>query len=225
MKRILVLIRHGQSTYNLENRFTGWKDVTLTQKGIDEALLAGQLLKNNNLNFDFAYTSMLKRAQDTLTLILKSMNKKISIIKDISLNERDYGDLVGQNKADAAKQFGEDQVQIWRRSYDISPPGGESLKMTCDRTIPYFKNIILEKVICGNNILLSAHGNSIRAIVKYLFNYDAKTILKTEVGWCEPWYFEFDKEGLITKFKLLIKNKNLSNSNIPIIPTFKHKRV
>ena len=165
----LVLIRHGQSIYNLENKFTGWKDVDLTDKGRNEAVKAGNILKENQFSFDYAYTSNLKRAQETLSIILERLDSRLIPTKNEALNERDYGDLIGRNKADAAKEFGEDQVQIWRRSYDIPPPSGESLKMTCDRTLPYFKKYILSK-INNNNIIISAHGNSIRAIIKYLFN-------------------------------------------------------
>ena len=164
----LVLVRHGQSTYNLENRFTGWKDVGLTDLGRDEARRAGIILKNNNFNFDYAYTSNLKRAQNTLDIIFNTMNTEVQTFYSELLNERDYGDLVGQNKLEAAEKFGSDQVQIWRRSYDTPPPGGESLKMTCERTLPYFEEI-LKQVINGNNIIIGAHGNSIRAIVMKLF--------------------------------------------------------
>jgi len=218
----LILVRHGQSIYNLENKFTGWKDVDLTDKGRNEAIKAGKLLNNNNFVFDYAYTSNLKRAQETLSIILNQLNSKLSPIKNEALNERDYGDLIGRNKADAAKEFGEEQVQIWRRSYDIPPPGGESLKMTCDRTLPYFKKI-LKLVLEDNNIIIAAHGNSIRAIVKELFDYSSELILKTEIGWCEPWFFEFDKSGNIEKFEIL-KIDSTSNSNLPQLPNFAHKK-
>ena len=198
----LVLVRHGQSIYNLENKFTGWKDVDLTDKGRNEALKAGNLLKKEQFVFDYAYTSDLKRAQETLSIILDRLDYTLKPIKDKALNERDYGDLIGRNKADAAKEFGDDQVQIWRRSYDVPPPGGESLKMTCDRTLPYFKEIF-NLVLNNNNIIIAAHGNSIRAIVKELFNYSSELILKTEIGWCEPWVFKFNKDGTIQDFKIL----------------------
>ena len=161
----LVLVRHGQSVYNLENKFTGWKDVDLTDKGRNEAVKAGTLLKKKQFSFDYAYTSDLKRAQETLSIILDRLDSTLNPIKNQALNERDYGDLIGRNKADAAKEFGEEQVQIWRRSYDVPPPGGESLKMTCDRTLPYFDEIF-NLVLNNNNVIISAHGNSIRAIVK-----------------------------------------------------------
>ena len=218
----LILIRHGQSIYNLQNRFTGWKDVELTEKGIAEAKNAGNILKNEKITFDIAYTSKLKRAQNTLKLTLIEMgHSKIPIVENVALNERDYGDLIGQNKSEAAKEFGEEQVQIWRRSYDIPPPGGESLEMTCNRTLPFLKEVILTDVFNGKNVLVSAHGNSIRAIVKHLFHYDADAILKTEIGWCEPWLFEFNNQNELINFKLVGICMDDSNSNIPIFPKFK----
>ena len=212
----LVLVRHGQSIYNLENKFTGWKDVDLTDKGKNEAIKAGEVLKKQNFFFNYAYTSNLKRAQDTLSIILDKLNSNLEVIKNQALNERDYGDLIGQNKEDAARKFGEDQVQIWRRSYDIPPPGGESLKMTCDRTLPYFDKIF-NSVLNNNNIIIAAHGNSIRAIVKKIFNYSSELILKTEIGWCEPWVFKFNKDGSIQDFKIL-NIDSISNSNVPEMP-------
>ena len=191
----LILVRHGLSVYNDQNRFTGWKDVDLNEQGINEAKQAVSLL--NKINFDMAFTSKLKRANDTLDLILKGIEQDIPIEKDLALNERDYGDLVGQNKAEAAKEFGDEQVQIWRRSYDIPPPGGESLKDTADRVIPYLNEKILPEVYSGKNIIVSAHGNSIRAIVMALKEFTPEEILKTEIGWCEPWIFEFENNELI----------------------------
>ena len=180
----LILVRHGLSVYNDQNRFTGWKDVDLNEQGINEAKQAVNLLEE--INFDMAFTSKLKRANDTLDLILKGIEQDIPIEKDLALNERDYGDLVGQNKAEAAKEFGDEQVQIWRRSYDIPPPGGESLKDTADRVIPYLNEKILPEVYSGKNVIVSAHGNSIRAIVMALKEFTPEEILKTEIGWCEP---------------------------------------
>ena len=207
MKKI-ILIRHGQSIYNLENRFTGWKDVDLTEKGINEAKNAASLLKNYEINL--AYTSKLKRAQETLNIILDKLNLNLNVTEDIRLNERDYGNLVDQNKEEAAMKYGADQVQKWRRSYDIPPPGGESLKDTYNRCIPFFKEIM--KV--NKNILISAHGNSIRAIVKYLLNINEDDILKTEIGWCEPWIFTLDKN--ILKDLQILHYDKISNSNLPI---------
>jgi 2,3-bisphosphoglycerate-dependent phosphoglycerate mutase len=159
----LVLVRHGLSVYNDQNRFTGWKDVDLNQQGRDEAKQAVNLLMD--YKFDAAFTSDLIRAKNTLNIILEGINQKnIPIIENMALNERDYGDLIGQNKAEAAEQFGKEQVHIWRRSFDTPPPGGESLKDTADRVIPYLKNEIMPLISSGKNILVSAHGNSIRAI-------------------------------------------------------------
>ena len=220
----LVLVRHGQSIYNLENRFTGWKDVDLTQQGIDEAIQAGKILKKNNFNFDIAYTSNLIRAQETLSLILKELNSSLTPISNEALNERDYGDLIGQNKKEAAEKFGKEQVQIWRRSYDTPPPGGESLKMTCDRTLPYFNNI-LKKVYNGNDIIIAAHGNSIRAIVMKIFNYTPELILKTEIGWCEPWVMTFNDNKELENFQIFKINEK-SNSNVPQMPkTLKNEQI
>ena len=214
MEYNIILVRHGQSTYNLENRFTGWKDVGLTEKGVNEAIECSALLNSFNLNLCF--TSNLKRAQNTLSLILEHMNQSPPIIKNVALNERDYGDLIGKNKAETALKYGDKQVEIWRRSYDTPPPNGESLKMTCDRVIPYFKNVILEKANDFNenaNILISAHGNSIRAIVMHLLSLSPELILKTEVGWCEPWIFTFKNKNLIN-FKI-IKRIEESKSSLP----------
>jgi 2,3-bisphosphoglycerate-dependent phosphoglycerate mutase len=204
----LILIRHGQSIYNLENRFTGWKDVDLTDKGIQEAKNASKLLKDYNINA--AYTSKLKRAQNTLSIILDNLDLKIPVTKDIRLNERNYGNLVDQNKAEASLKYGANQVQLWRRSYDIPPPEGESLKDTYNRCIPYFKTILN----VDKNIIISAHGNSIRAIVKYLLNISDEDILKTEIGWCEPWIFTL-KDNKVKNLKIL-HFENKSNSNLPI---------
>ena len=208
----LVLIRHGQSTYNEKNLFTGWQDVKLTPKGIQEAHESAPII--NDIPFSHAFSSKLKRAHDTLTIILKDIKQNIEIIEHIALNERDYGDLVGQNKTEAAQKYGEEQVQIWRRSYATPPPNGESLKMTANRTIPYFKNKIEPLLIDNNNIIISAHGNSIRSIVMYLHGFNSKQILKTEIGWCEPWIYTFEN-GELKDFKILTRPNSKSNSYIP----------
>src|SRR5436305_5609160 len=167
--RLLVLVRHGQSEWNLKNLFTGWKDVDLTEQGIKEAREAGRKLKAQGLSFDVAYTSALKRAQNTLTLVLEEMGlSNIPVFKDQALNERDYGDLSGLNKDDARAKWGEEQVHIWRRSYDVPPPGGESLKDTAARVLPYYIQEILPRVLRGENLLVAAHGNSLRALVMVL---------------------------------------------------------
>ena len=169
MERLLVLVRHGQSEWNLKNLFTGWRDVGLTDQGIAEAVAAGQKLKAMGLDFDRAYTSALKRAQNTLDLMLKEIGQQgLETIRDEALNERDYGDLSGLNKDDARAKWGEEQVHIWRRSYDIAPPGGESLKDTAARVLPYYIQNILPDVLGGKRLLVAAHGNSLRALVMVL---------------------------------------------------------
>lgn len=209
----LVLVRHGLSVYNDQNRFTGWKDVDLNEQGISEAKQAVNLLKE--INFDRAFTSKLKRASDTLNLILKGIGQEDTRVeKNLALNERDYGDLVGQNKAEAAKKFGDEQVQIWRRSYHIPPPGGESLEDTANRVIPYLNKEILPHVHNGKNIIVSAHGNSIRAIVMALKNFTPDQILKTEIGWCEPWIFEFNNKKL-TNLEIIARPNAKSMSKLP----------
>ena len=213
MQSKLYLIRHGQSTYNLENRFTGWKNVDLTSLGVSQAKEASKLL--NGHHFDLAFTSNLIRAQKTLDIILTELNINLDIIKNEALNERDYGDLVSQNKEEAAEKFGKDQVQIWRRSFDTPPPGGESLKMTLERTLPYFNSVIKPHLIDGKNIILSAHGNSIRSIIMELFNYNSNQILKTEVGWCEPLVYTFNDNFEVTDFKLMTRPSELSKSHFP----------
>jgi len=209
----LILVRHGLSVYNDQNRFTGWKDVNLNEQGIAEAEQAVSLLEK--IDFDMAFTSKLKRANDTLNLILKGIKQEsIPIEKDLALNERDYGDLVGQNKAEAAKEFGNEQVQIWRRSYDIPPPGGESLKDTANRVIPYLNEKILPQVYDGKNVIVSAHGNSIRAIVMEIKKFTPEEILRTEIGWCEPWIFEFENNTLIN-LKIETRPNSKSMSELP----------
>ena len=209
----LILVRHGLSVYNDQNRFTGWKDIELNEQGISEAEQAVDLLEN--IDFDIAFTSKLKRANDTLDIILKGIKQtSIPVEKNLALNERDYGDLIGQNKAEAAKEFGEEQVQIWRRSYDIPPPGGESLKDTADRVIPYLNEKILPHVIEGKNVIVSAHGNSIRAIVMALKGFSSEEILQTEIGWCEPWVFEF-KGNKLTNLEIKTRPGSKSMSKLP----------
>ena len=209
----LVLVRHGLSIYNDQNRFTGWKDVDLNQQGRDEAKQAVNLLMD--YKFDMAFTSDLIRAKNTLSIILKGIYQKdIPVIENMALNERDYGDLIGQNKAEAAEKFGKEQVHIWRRSFDTPPPGGESLKDTADRVIPYLKNEIMPFISSGKNILVSAHGNSIRAIVMDLQNYSPEQILRTEIGWCEPWVFEF-KKNKVVNLEIISRPESKSMSRLP----------
>lgn len=189
---ILVLIRHGQSEWNELNLFTGWKDPNLTQQGIAEANQAGEKLKEMSIKFDLMYTSVLQRAQLTGTIILEKLDQlNIPIEKNVNLNERDYGDLTGMNKDQARAEFGEEQVHIWRRSYDIPPPGGESLKNTYDRVVPYFKEKVFAQLESGKNILIAAHGNSLRSLVKYIENISEENILKFEIATGEPLFYEY----------------------------------
>src|SRR3977135_3215564 len=196
--RLLVLVRHGQSEWNLKNLFTGWKDVDLTGAGVAEARAAGRQLKAQGLGFDVAYTSALKRAQRTLDLILAEMGQTgIPIVRDQALNERDYGDLVGLNKDDARKKWGEEQVHIWRRSYDVPPPGGESLKDTVARVLPYYIQEILPRVLRGENLLVAAHGNSLRALVTVLERLDTKQILDRELATGVPLIFHLNADSTV----------------------------
>jgi 2,3-bisphosphoglycerate-dependent phosphoglycerate mutase len=196
--RLLVLVRHGQSEWNLKNLFTGWKDVDLTEKGVEEARAAGRKLKAQGLSFDVAFTSSLKRAQNTLDLLLAEMGQgNIPINRDPALNERDYGDLVGMNKDDARKKWGEEQVLIWRRSYDVQPPGGESLKDTVARTLPYFIQEILPAVLRGQRSIVSAHGNSLRALVMVLEKLSPEGILKRELATGVPIVYRLNADATV----------------------------
>ena len=195
--RLLVLVRHGQSEWNLKNLFTGWKDVDLTEAGIAEARAAGRKLKAQGLVFDVAYTSSLKRAQRTLDLMLEEMVQKVPIVRDQALNERDYGDLVGLNKDDARKKWGEEQVHIWRRSYDVPPPGGESLKDTVARALPYFVQEILPRVLRGERVLISAHGNSLRALIMVLERLTPERILQRELGTGVPIIYRLNADSTV----------------------------
>ena len=191
MQSNLVLVRHGQSEWNEKNLFTGWKDPNLTKKGIGEAIEAGKLLKAKNMKFDLMYTSNLSRAQETGRLILEEMNlANITIEKDQSLNERNYGDLAGLNKDDARKKWGDEQVHIWRRSFDVPPPGGESLKNTAERVLPYFHKNIMPEVKKGLDILIAAHGNSLRALVMELENISSNEIVNLEIATGVPLIYE-----------------------------------
>ena len=196
MAHTLVLVRHGQSEWNKLNLFTGWKDVGLTEEGRTEALQGARALKAEGLSFDIAYTSALKRAQDTLTIILDELGQPdLETIRDQALNERDYGDLTGLNKDDARKKWGEEQVHIWRRSYDTPPPGGESLKNTAERTLPYYKAHILPDVLAGRRVLVAAHGNSLRSIVMEIEQLSGDEIVKREIATGVPIVYELDAEG------------------------------
>jgi 2,3-bisphosphoglycerate-dependent phosphoglycerate mutase len=173
---LLVLVRHGESQWNLENRFTGWVDVPLTETGRREARRAGELLRG--MRFDRAYTSVLQRASETLDIILEVIGQTdLPIERDAALNERHYGDLQGLNKAETAAKFGAEQVHIWRRSYDVAPPGGESLKDTAARTLPYFERAIVPQLAAGRDVLVVAHGNSLRSIVMHLDRLTKEQVL------------------------------------------------
>jgi len=193
----LVLVRHGQSEWNEKNLFTGWKDPQLTQKGVDEAINAGKELKQAGYTFDKMFTSALFRAQETGRIILEQMGTpSVITIKDQCLNERNYGDLAGLNKDEARKKWGNDQVHEWRRSFDIQPPGGESLKDTAERVLPYFKENVIPELEKGSNILIAAHGNSLRALVMDLEKIHSEEIVKLEIATGIPLIYKFDKKRI-----------------------------
>tara|TARA_B100000927_G_scaffold49049_1_gene35861 strand:+ start:889 stop:1485 length:597 start_codon:yes stop_codon:yes gene_type:complete len=188
----LTLVRHGQSDWNNKNLFTGWENPDLTSKGIDEAHATGLLLKKQSKIYSYLFTSLLDRAINTANIILEELDLNgINVVRDEALNERDYGELTGLNKDDARKKWGEDQVHIWRRSFDISPPGGESLKDTADRVIPYYENKILPLLLENNSILVSAHGNSLRALVMHIEGLSPEEILQREISTGQPISYEF----------------------------------
>src|ERR1700704_4690363 len=195
---LLVLVRHGQSDWNLKNLFTGWRDIDLTEQGIAEARAAGRKLKAQGITFDVGFTSALARAQRTLDLILAEMGQtKIPVFKDLALNERDYGDLSGLNKDDARKKWGEEQVHVWRRSYDVPPPGGESLKDTLARTLPYYVQEILPCVLRGERTLVAAHGNSLRALIMVLEKLSPKEILARELATGAPIIYRLNADATV----------------------------
>jgi 2,3-bisphosphoglycerate-dependent phosphoglycerate mutase len=196
--RLLVLVRHGQSEWNLKNLFTGWRDVDLTDQGVAEAREAARKLKGQGLTFDVAFTSALIRGQRTLELMLEEMGQtKIPVIKDQALNERDYGDLSGLNKDDARKKWGEQQVHLWRRSYDVAPPGGESLKDTLARALPYYVMEILPRVLRGERVLVVAHGNSLRALVMVLDRHSTESITKLNLETGAPMIYRLNADSTV----------------------------
>ncbi len=204
MERLLVLVRHGQSEWNLKNLFTGLKDVPLTEKGVAEAIKAGALLKRDGLQFDIAYTSVLERAQKTLGHILDAIGQPgLETIEDGAINERDYGDLVGLNKDDARKKWGDEQVHIWRRSYDIPPPGGESLKDTAARVLPYYLTRILPDVMSGKRVIVSAHGNSLRALVMVLDNLGRDEITSVNLGTGVPMVYRLGADTRVVSKEIM----------------------
>src|SRR5204862_1074462 len=198
--RLLVLVRHGQSEWNLKNLFTGWRDVDLSEQGIAEARTAGRKLKAQGLRFDVAFTSALIRAQRTLDIMLDELGQRgIPVLKDQALNERDYGDLVGLNKDDARKRWGDEQVHIWRRSYDIAPPGGESLRDTAARVLPYYIREILPRVLRGERTLVAAHGNSLRALVMVLDGHTTKSILDLNIETGVPMVYRLNADSTVAE--------------------------
>jgi 2,3-bisphosphoglycerate-dependent phosphoglycerate mutase len=200
--RLLVLVRHGQSEWNLKNLFTGWRDVDLTENGISEARAAGRRLKAQGLRFDIAFTSALVRAQRSLDLMLEEMEQThIAVLEDQALNERDYGDPVGLNKDDARKKWGEEQVRVWRRSYDVAPPGGESLKDTAARVLPYYIQDILPRVLRGDNVLVSAHGNSLRALIMVLEHLSPQQIVAREIATGVPLIYRLNADSTVAEKK------------------------
>jgi 2,3-bisphosphoglycerate-dependent phosphoglycerate mutase len=197
----LILVRHGQSLWNLEDRFTGWVDVPLTDLGRDEARRAGQKLSGTQI--DVAYTSGLTRAQETLRVMTETMGITLPTIRDEALNERHYGDLQGLNKARTAEKYGKDQVHIWRRSYDVPPPNGESLEMTAARTLPFFDRCILGDIQQGKNVLVVAHGNSNRSIVMSLDKMTKEEVLALNLGTAIPVVYELDAAGGVISKEIL----------------------
>jgi 2,3-bisphosphoglycerate-dependent phosphoglycerate mutase len=205
MEHLLVLCRHGESEWNKLNLFTGWRDPDLSEKGIAEAHAAGRKLKALGLSFDHAYTSVLVRAQHTLQIILGELGQVgLPETRDQALNERDYGDLAGLNKDEARVKWGEEQVHIWRRSFDVPPPGGESLKDTAARVLPYFDRLIWPDVVAGKRILISAHGNSLRALIMKLDNLTGDQIVKRELATGAPLIYRFDDTGTVIERKDLV---------------------
>jgi 2,3-bisphosphoglycerate-dependent phosphoglycerate mutase len=202
--RLLVLVRHGQSEWNLKNLFTGWRDVDLTDKGVAEARAAGRQLKALGLRFDVAYASALVRAQRTMDLMLEELGQSsLQVIRDQALNERDYGDLSGLNKDEARKRWGDEQVHVWRRSYDVAPPGGESLKDTAARVLPYYIQDILPRVLRGERVLVSAHGNSLRALVMVLDHLSPQEIVKREIATGVPLIYRLNADSTVAERKVM----------------------
>ena len=204
MERLLVLVRHGQSEWNLSNLFTGWTDVGLTPLGIEQARNAGRLLGAHQIRFDIAFTSVLKRAEETCRLVLEELGQPgLETLHDQALNERDYGELTGLNKDDARKRWGDEQVHVWRRSYDVQPPGGESLKDTVARALPHYVEKILPRVMRGERVLVAAHGNSLRALVMVLDQLTAKTIPNVELGTGVPLVYQLNADTTVMRKEVL----------------------
>lgn len=208
-KRTLVLVRHGQSEWNRRNLFTGWCNPDLSEKGLIEALVAARLLKAEGFEFDMAFTSRLKRAQRTLDIILSELGQDDLAVKcSEDLNERHYGDLCGLNKDEARERWGEEQVQTWRRSYDIPPPGGESLKDTAERVLPYYDSEIWPELKAGKSILVSAHGNSLRALIMELEHLSPEEILSRELATGAPIVYRLTPDGEVESRKDLLPSRS-----------------
>ena len=204
MDRLLVLVRHGQSEWNLKNLFTGWKDPGLTELGVEEARTAGRRLRERGIRFDIAFTSVLSRAQETCRLLLEEIDQpNLEITRDQALNERDYGDLSGLNKDDARARWGAEQVHLWRRSYDVQPPGGESLRDTVARVLPYYVQEVLPRVMRGERVLVAAHGNSLRALVMALDRLTPDTIPSMELATGLPLVYRLKPDTTVADKQVL----------------------
>lgn len=205
-ERLLVLLRHGQSEWNLKNLFTGWRDPGLSPLGEQEAKEAGRRLKSSEIHFNRAFTSALSRAQQTLALVLAEMGQTgIPEVRDAALNERDYGDLCGLNKDDARKKWGDEQVHLWRRSYDVQPPGGESLRDTVARVLPFYCQNILPSVLRGDNVIVAAHGNSLRALVLVLDRLGPETIPSVELATGVPLLYRLNSDSTVASKNILVQ--------------------
>ena len=206
----LILVRHGQSEWNQQNLFTGWRDPDLTERGVTEARNAGRALKAEGITFTIAFTSELMRAQKTCALLLKEQGQSdLQTIRNVALNERDYGDLSGLNKDDAREKWGEEQVHIWRRSFDTPPPGGESLKDTAERVLPYFNNTIMPRIRAGENVLVAAHGNSLRALVMVLDGLGQTEITLVNIATGEPYIYDMGAQGEVVGKRILPANNQV----------------
>lgn len=206
---VLVLVRHGESEWNKLNLFTGWRNPDLTEKGLIEARVAGRVIRDHTIKFDIAFTSALKRAQRTLQIIMDEINQSdVPVIKNAALNERDYGELSGLNKDEARDKWGEEQVLQWRRSYDIPPPGGESLKDTLARVKPYYEREIWPQIVQGKNVIVAAHGNSLRALIMVLENLSGDEILERELATGAPIVFRLGADGQAIDRKDLVPSRS-----------------
>ena len=206
----LILVRHGQSEWNRQNLFTGWRDPDLTERGVTEARNAGRALKAEGITFTIAFTSELMRAQKTCALLLEEQGQSdLQTIRNVALNERDYGDLSGLNKDDAREKWGEEQVHIWRRSFDTPPPGGESLKDTAERVLPYFNDTVMPRIRAGENVLVAAHGNSLRALVMVLDGLGETEITQVNIATGEPYIYDMGAQGEVVGKRILPANNQV----------------